>query len=124
MSDAEGNQASSGPVGGKSEYAQPVFEKIVRQAVAGVQGLRLEPLEGGGPLAKFLHRPRRVDVRKSDDRLTVTVPLQVEYGRRIPELAGEAQRAISAEVHRLTGEDAAINLRIRGLYSQEQGTGR
>ncbi len=123
MSDAEGNQASSEPVGGTSEYAQPVFEKIVRQAVAGVQGLRLEPLEGGS-LPRFLYRPRRVGVRKSEDRLTVTVPVQVEYGRRIPEMAGEAQRAISAEIHRITGEEALINLRIRGLYVVDRGSCR
>ena len=119
MSNVEGNQAPSGPVGGKTEYAQSVLRKIVRQAMAGVQGLRLEPLESGNPLVKFLRRRRsRVVASGAEERLELQVPLQVEHGRRIPELAAEAQRAIAAEVQRVTGyREVTVNLRVRGLYS-------
>ena len=123
---AEGNQTSDAPVGGHTEYAQPVFQKIVRQAVASVQGIRLEPLEAGNPLGKFLHRRRgRVEASGAGERVELTVPLQVEHGRRIPELAGEAQRAVAEDVRRLTGyQEVTVNLNVRGLYSTGEGSGR
>jgi uncharacterized alkaline shock family protein YloU len=119
VSTAEGNQASSAPVGGKTEFAQPVFQKIVRQAVASLQGIRLEPLDSGNPLAKFLHRKRGLVVAsQAEDRLELAVPLQAEHGRRIPELAGEAQRAVAAEIQRLLGyQEVTVNIRVVGLYA-------
>ena len=119
MNTVEGNQAPSAPVGGQTEYAQPVFQKIVRQAVSSISGLRLEPLDSGNPLAKFLHRRRgRVVASQDQERLNLKVPLQAEHGRRIPELAGEAQRAISQEIRRVLGlEEVTINLRVVGLFA-------
>jgi len=109
LSDAEGNQAATGPVAGEVEYAPAVFQKIVRQAMTRVSGLRLEPLEGS-----FLRRRGRVTAGKEG----LNVPLQVEYGRRIPELTGEAQRAIAAEIGRLLGyQEVPVNIRVCGLYS-------
>ncbi len=121
--DAEGNQAPSSPVGGKTDYAQPVFQKLVRQAMNSIQGLRLEPLDSGNPLAKFLHRKRgRVIASQAEERLELNVPIQVEYGRRIPELVGEAQRAIAEEIQRLTGhQEVTINLRVCGLFTANEG---
>ena len=118
MNTVEGNQVPSAPVGGRTEYAQPVFQKIVRQAVSNIPGLRLEPLDAGNPLAKFLHRKRgRVVASQAEDRLELKVPLQAEHGRRIPELAGEAQRAIAQEVQRILGrQEVTINLRVVGLF--------
>jgi uncharacterized alkaline shock family protein YloU len=122
MSNVEGNQASSVPVSGRIDYSQPVFRKIVRQAVGAIQGLRLEPLDAGNPLAKFLHRKRgRVIASQSDDRLELQVPLQAEHGRRIPELAGEAQRAICEELQRILGsQEVTVNLRIVGLFDPKE----
>ncbi|MHC4915121.1 MAG: Asp23/Gls24 family envelope stress response protein [Planctomycetota bacterium] len=122
MSTAEGNQAPSSPAGGKTEFAEPVFRRIVRQAVASIPGLQLEPLDSGNPLAKFLHRKRgQVTARKVDDRLELNVPLQVEHGRRIPELAGEAQRAVAAEIQRLLGyQEVSVNLRVVGLFTRDE----
>jgi uncharacterized alkaline shock family protein YloU len=121
--DAEGNQAPSSPVGGRTDFGQPVYEKLVRQAIKGIRGLRLEPLGSGG-LGKFLGRkPRQVTATQSEDRLDLNIDLQVEYGRRIPELVGEAQRAITEEVRRLTGhQELTINVRVRGLFgASEEG---
>ncbi len=122
-SDAEGNQASVSPVGGKTDYAQPVYRRIVRQAIRAIQGLRLEPLDSGGPLGKFLRRKKRqVIASQADERLDLNISVQVEHGRRIPELVGEAQRAIAEEIQRITGhQEITINLRVRGLFSDESG---
>ena len=122
LSTVEGNQTPTTPVGGRTEFAQPVFQKIVRQALGGVRGLRLEPLDSGNPLAQFLRRPRgRVLASQEEDRLHLVVPLQAEHGRRIPELAEEALRAITAEVQRLIGcQQVTVKLHLIGLFSAER----
>lgn len=123
MNDAIGNQAPSAQVTGKTEFEQPVFQKIVRRALAGVRGLRLEPLDSGNPLVRFRRRrPGLVMARAAGERLELKVPLQAEYGLRIPELAAEAQRAITTEARRVLGcAEVQVHLLLVGLYrNQEQ----
>lgn len=111
--------ARTRPVAGRTVYLPPVFQKIVRHALADVGGLRLEPLgsAGGGPP----WRRGRVLARLARHRLRLAVPVQAERGRSIPELAAQAQAAVSAEVRRVLGrERVAVDLRVRGLYAPQR----
>jgi uncharacterized alkaline shock family protein YloU len=60
--------------------------------------------------------------RAAGERLELKVPLQAEYGLRIPELAAEAQRAITTEARRVLGcAEVQVHLLLVGLYrNQEQ----
>jgi uncharacterized alkaline shock family protein YloU len=114
--------SSGAGTGGRILYTPAVFEKIVRQATAGLAGLRLEPLATGRTLSRiFFWRPR-LKAYGAGRRLSLNVPFQVARGWPIPELAGRAQKAIAAEVRRLTDyEEVTVNLRVSGLLPADEG---
>lgn len=107
---------------GKLVYAAPVFEKIVRQATAGMAGLRLEPMATGRTPSRILFWRPRLKAYGAGRRLSLTVPFQVARGWPIPALADHAQKVIAAEVRRLTDyEEVTVNLRVSGLFPPDEG---
>jgi uncharacterized alkaline shock family protein YloU len=120
--DFGGGGGGGAGTGGRIFYSPPVFEKIVRQATAHMAGLRLEPMGTGSSLNWMLFWRPRLSATGAGRRLSLKVPFQVAHGWPIPELAARAQKAISAEVRRLTDyEEVRVNLRVSGLLPAEGG---
>ena len=117
-----GNDGATGsPVGGRIFYAQPVFEKIVRRAMADIEGVRLEPLFSATSLGRLIFW---WGTKRGERRLQLTVPIQVAHGWRMPELARRAQQAVIAEVRHLTDyEEVIVTMRVSGCFAPEEGGG-
>ena len=119
MFQAGNDGAAAGPVSGRLFYAQPVFEKIVRRALAEIEGVRLEPLFSATSLGRLIFW---WGTKRGERRLQLTVPIQVGRGWRIPELARRAQQAVIAEVKRLTDyEEVIVTMRVSGSFAPEEG---
>lgn len=109
-----------GAVRGRTTYALPVFEKIIRRATAGNPLVRLEPLASVGRWGFLLRWRPRLAAERAGRRLRLAVPLQVALGWPIPQLARQAQQAIAAEIRRLTDyEDVIIDVRVSGAFAPE-----
>ena len=103
-------------VPGRLTYAQPVLDRIARQATAGIEGLRMEPPGSGNLLERLLlWRPGLPSGRR---RLKMQVYVQAARGWGIPDLCRRAQAAIAGEIRRLTHyEKITVHVHVSGTFN-------
>jgi len=117
-----GSSARGPLIRGRLTYAPPVFEKIARQATAGIDGLRMEPPGSGNLLERFLLWMPRLPAGRGRRRQELSV--QVAWGWRIPELARRAQAAVAREIQRLTHYDrVTVNVHVSGTFNPDEDRG-
>ena len=97
-------------------YAQPVLDRIARQATAGIEGLRMEPPGSGNLLERLLlWRPGLPSGRR---RLKMQVYVQAARGWAIPDLCRRAQAAIAGEIARLTHyQKVTVHVHVSGTFA-------
>jgi len=99
-----------------------VMAVIARLAALKVPGV--VELEGGGSFVdgiagmigkRGLDRGIRVDV--SDNMVTIDIGVNIEYGRRIPEVAARLQSDVREAVEQMTGQAVrAVNISVQSVH--------
>ncbi|KGQ21423.1 Asp23/Gls24 family envelope stress response protein [Thermus filiformis] len=94
------------------EITEGALGAIVTQALEGLEGVRLVS-PGAKTLGELFKRAKPVRVEREPDGLVVDLVLSVDYGRPIPALAQEVQRAVAEALFVATGEKVkAVNLTV------------
>ncbi|MEF2279474.1 Asp23/Gls24 family envelope stress response protein [Deinococcus sp. YIM 134068] len=103
------------------EISRSVLTDIAQTTLDGIEGIEVASAslkvgevlrqQGGGP-----RRPRALRVTRDGQNVTVDVGLNVEYGRNLVGVAGQAQRAVSENVELMTGlKVKAVNVTVLGV---------
>ncbi|HEX7022348.1 MAG TPA: Asp23/Gls24 family envelope stress response protein [Trueperaceae bacterium] len=87
------------------DISQDVLYGIAQLALEGVEGLTATtpPVRMG----EFLtgRRAKGIAIERSGERVRFSLSVRIEYGRRVPAVAAEAQRAVREAVASMTGLD-------------------
>lgn len=102
------------------EISKSVLTDIAATTLEGIEGIEVASAslkvgevlrQQGGP-----RRPRALRVTREGQHVTVDVGLNVEYGRNLVGLAGQAQRAVCENVELMTGlKVRAVNVSVLGV---------
>lgn len=101
------------------EITEGALTAIVTQALEGLEGVRLLS-PSAKTLGELLRRSKPVRVEREPEGLVVDLILSVDYGRPIPALAQEVQKAVAEALFVTTGEKVkAVNLTVAQVEYRE-----
>ncbi len=98
-----------------------VLYGIVQLALEEVEGVR--PIQPPARVGEFLggRRSRGITVERDEQDVWVDLTLAVEYGRVIPKVAADAQRAVREAVASMTGLDVkSVNIAVEEVDLTEE----
>ena len=106
--------------------------KIANDVVATIAGIAAADIEGvagmSGNMVSGLSQmlgkkqlTKGVKVEINDNEVTIDISIVVEYGRKIPEVAGAIQEAVTTAVGDMTGLTVtAVNVHVTGVQFVEE----
>lgn len=104
---------------GETKIHNDVIATIAGLAVAEVPGIASMSGSLVGGIAEILGKKARdkgIKVELVDNCVTIEISIVVDYGTKIPEVAGEIQKRVKDKVEKLTGNNVkAVNIIVQGV---------
>lgn len=102
------------------EISKSVLTDIAATTLEGIEGIEVAnaALKVGEVLRQQggARRPRALRVTREGNQVSIGVGLNVEYGRNLVGLAGQAQRSVCENVELMTGlKVKAVNVTVLGV---------
>ncbi len=106
--------------------------EISKDVLVGITSLALESVKGVNPVTPPARvgevlagkRLKEINVTRQDDTVEIDISLNIDYGRVIPDVAKEAQRAVAENITAMTGlKVKAVNVTVQSIVlPQDNGT--
>ncbi|MCK5161514.1 MAG: Asp23/Gls24 family envelope stress response protein [Candidatus Aureabacteria bacterium] len=104
---------------GETKIHNDVIATIAGLAVAEVPGIAGMSGSLVGGIAEILGKKARdkgIKVELVDNCVTIEISIVVDYGTKIPEVAGQIQKRVKDKVEKLTGNNVkAVNIIVQGV---------
>jgi uncharacterized alkaline shock family protein YloU len=97
---------------------------INKDVLTGIASIALEGVQGVVPVAPPMQigeffsgkRLKGINVTRDNSHVTVDLVVNVDYGRVIPDVAKEVQRAVTENIEVMTGLSVnAVNVTVQGV---------
>jgi uncharacterized alkaline shock family protein YloU len=123
------HQDDQQPVMGQVDVAESAIIDLVRDVVRGCYGV--VGIGRSAPSRRTVRLPRiwkksTISIAVIDGRVSITIPLIIEYGTPVATVARNVIQSVSFQVHQTLGLPVErVDICVAGLRSApEQGTGR
>lgn len=108
----------------RRKTAEPFEVNIAKDVIVGIANIALESVKGATPVNPPVNvgevlagkRQKDISVTRTGSDVTVDVSVNVDYGKVVPEVAKEVQRAVAENIQVMTGLNVkAVNVTVQSI---------
>ena len=108
----------------RRKASEPFEVNISKDVLVGIANIALEGVRGATAVNPPVNvgevlsgkRPKDININRSGADVTVDVSVNVDYGKVIPEVAKEVQRAVAENIEVMTGLSVkAVNVTVQSI---------